>query len=84
MRAIAGMTQEEFAQHRGISARVIKALELGQGNPTVATLKRIGELFGLEVALVPVRREPAAKALQQPANVEPEHARLRECAGLKR
>jgi transcriptional regulator with XRE-family HTH domain len=56
MRAIAGMTQEEFAAHRGVSARVIKAIELGQGNPTVATLNRIGEFFGLEVAFVPVRR----------------------------
>jgi len=58
MRAIAGMTQEEFAQHRGVSARVIKAIELGQGNPTVATLNRIGQFFGLEVAFVPVRRNP--------------------------
>jgi transcriptional regulator with XRE-family HTH domain len=57
MRAIAGMTQQEFAQHRGVSARVIKAIELGQGNPTVATLNRIGEFFGLEVAFVPVRRK---------------------------
>jgi DNA-binding XRE family transcriptional regulator len=56
MRSIAGMTQEEFAQHRGVSARVIKAIELQQGNPTVATLNRIGEFFGLEVAFVPVRR----------------------------
>lgn len=59
MRAIAGMTQEEFARHRGVSARVIKALELGQGNPTVATLNRIGEFFGLEVAFVPVKRPRA-------------------------
>lgn len=59
MRAIAGMTQEEFAQHRGVSARVIKAIELGQGNPTVATLNRIGEFFGLEVAFVPLRRGAA-------------------------
>jgi len=56
MRTIAGMTQDEFAQHRGVSARVIKALELGQGNPTVATLNRIGEFFGLEVGFVPVKR----------------------------
>jgi transcriptional regulator with XRE-family HTH domain len=56
MRAISGMTQEDFARHRGVSARVIKALELGQGNPTVATLNRIGEFFGLEVGFVPKRR----------------------------
>lgn len=59
MRAISGMTQEEFAQHRGVSARVIKAIELGQGNPTVATLNRIGEFFGLEVGFVPARRAAA-------------------------
>ena len=57
MRAIAGMTQEEFARHRGVSARVIKAIELGQGNPTVATMNRIGQFFGLEVAFVPIGRE---------------------------
>lgn len=57
MRAVTGMTQEEFAHHRGVSARVIKAIERGQGNSTVATLNRIGELFGLEVAFVPKRRE---------------------------
>lgn len=62
MRAIAGMTQEEFARHRGVSARVIKALELGQGNPTVATLNRIGEFFGLEVAFVPRRQVASAAA----------------------
>jgi len=63
MRAIAGMTQEEFAQHRGVSARVIKAIELGQGNPTVATLNRIGQFFGLEVAFVPIQR--AQPAMEQ-------------------
>lgn len=62
MRAIAGMTQEEFAHHRGVGARVVKAIELGQGNPTVATLNRIGEFFGLEVAFVPVRRPEPAQA----------------------
>ncbi|MDK6077298.1 helix-turn-helix transcriptional regulator [Massilia varians] len=56
MRAIAGMTQEEFARHREVSARVIKAIELGQGNPTVATLNRIGDFFGLQVGFVPKDR----------------------------
>lgn len=56
MRAIASMTQEEFAEHRGVSPRVIKAIELDQGNPTVATLNRIGEFFGLEVGFVPIRQ----------------------------
>lgn len=60
MRAIAGMTQEEFARHREVSARVIKAIELGQANPTVATLNRIGQFFGLEVAFVPMRKAAVA------------------------
>ena len=64
MRAVTGMTQEEFAVHRGVSARVIKEIERNQANPTVATLNRIGELFGLEVAFVPKRRE--ATVTQQP------------------
>jgi DNA-binding XRE family transcriptional regulator len=67
MRAIAGMTQEEFARHRGVSARVIKAIELGQGNPTVATMNRIGRFFGLEVAFVPIQRELQAEEHLQPA-----------------
>lgn len=68
MRAISGMTQEEFARHRGVSTRVIKAIELGQGNPTMATLNRIGQFFGLEVAFVPVMREAQDNGVLQPAD----------------
>jgi len=68
MRAISGMTQEDFARHRGVSARVVKAIELGQGNPTMATLNRIGQFFGLEVAFVPVRREAQAAGGLQPGD----------------
>lgn len=66
MRAISGMTQEDFARHRGVSARVVKAIELGQGNPTMATLNRIGQFFGLEVAFVPIRREVQVAGSLQP------------------
>lgn len=65
MRAIAGMTQEEFAQHRGVSARVIKAIELNKGNPTVATLNRIGQFFGLEVAFVPLTRATVSNQIPE-------------------
>lgn len=67
MRAIAGMTQEEFARHRGVSARVIKAIELGNANPTVATMNRIGQFFGLQVGFVPIERELQGDAPPQPA-----------------
>lgn len=52
MRTISRLTQAEFAAHRGVSAKVIKELERGVGNPTVDTLNRIGQFFGLEVAFV--------------------------------
>jgi DNA-binding XRE family transcriptional regulator len=68
MRAIAGMTQEEFARHRGVSARVIKAVELGHANPTVATMNRIGQFFGLQVGFVPIERELQGDGLPQLAN----------------
>jgi len=64
MRAVTGMTQEEFAHHRGVSARVIKEIERNHANPTVATLNRIGELFGLEVAFVP--KHQASRVARQP------------------
>ncbi len=52
MRKISRLTQSEFAIHRGVSAKVIKEIERGVGNPTVNTLNRIGQFFGLEVAFV--------------------------------
>jgi len=69
MRAISGMTQEEFARHREVSARVIKAIELGQGNPTVATLNRIGQFFGLELAFVPATRMRADSDAESPPGI---------------
>jgi transcriptional regulator with XRE-family HTH domain len=52
MRKISRLTQPEFANHRGVSVKVIKEIERGVGNPTVNTLNRIGRFFGLEVAFV--------------------------------
>lgn len=52
MRKISRLTQPEFAKHRGVSAKVIKDIERGVGNPTVNTLNQIGAFFGLEVAFV--------------------------------
>jgi transcriptional regulator with XRE-family HTH domain len=52
MRKISGLTQKEFALHRGVSLKVIKDIERGEGNPTVSTLNRIGAIFGLEVSYV--------------------------------
>ncbi len=61
MRAISGMTEEDFARHRGVNAQLIKELELGQGDPTVVTLNQIGGFFGLKVAFIPVRKTSVVK-----------------------
>lgn len=62
MREMTGLTQEEFAAHRGVSRRVIQDIERGTGNPTVNSLNSIAKLFGLQVGFVPIRRkEPASQ-----------------------
>ena len=52
MRQMTGLTQAEFAAHRGVSRRVIQDIERGTGNPTVESLNNIGKLFGLQVGCV--------------------------------
>jgi transcriptional regulator with XRE-family HTH domain len=52
MRKVARMNQEDFAAHRGVGVKVIKDIERGVANPTVGTLNKIGQFFGLEVAFV--------------------------------
>lgn len=52
MRQISGLTQVQFAKHRGLSLLTLKNIESGKGNPTIETLNRIGQLFGLQVGFV--------------------------------
>jgi DNA-binding XRE family transcriptional regulator len=56
MREMTGLTQAQFAAHRGVSRRVIQHIERGTGNPTVGSLSSIVKLFGLQVGLVRIRR----------------------------
>lgn len=62
MRKMTGLTQAEFAAHRGVSRRVIQDIERGTGNPTVESLNSIGKLFGLQVGFVRLRRSEALLA----------------------
>ena len=55
MREISGLTQEQFAKHRGVSLLTLKRIEQGRGNPTVETLNRIGKIFALRVGFVPLK-----------------------------
>ena len=53
MRHISGLTQPEFARHRGISVQALRQIETGKANPTVATLDNIASIFGLKTGFVP-------------------------------
>jgi DNA-binding XRE family transcriptional regulator len=54
MRKILGMTQKEYAKNIvKISPRILSQFETGSGNPTLATLQRIGLPFGLKVTFLP-------------------------------
>jgi DNA-binding XRE family transcriptional regulator len=53
MRHLSGLTQPQFARHRGISVQALRQIEAGTGNPTVKTLDAIAAVFGLRVGFVP-------------------------------
>ena len=50
-RALLGLTQQDLADYTGLSLRIIKDIETGKGNPSVATLSKIAEILGLELHL---------------------------------
>lgn len=56
MRKISRLTQAEFAKHRGISVQALKQIEAGTANPTVATLQKIADIFGLKIGFVPLKK----------------------------
>ena len=63
MREMTGLTQAEFAAHRGVGRRVIQDIERGTGSPTVESLTSIAKRFGLQVGFVPSsRNEPLPSA----------------------
>lgn len=53
MRKISRLTQPEFASHRGISVDALRAIEGDRANPTVETLNKVAQVFGLKVGFVP-------------------------------
>jgi transcriptional regulator with XRE-family HTH domain len=51
MRRVANKTQAEYARLVGVSPRVLIDFERGIGNPTVRTLRRMLEPFGLDLTV---------------------------------
>lgn len=44
------ITQVDLSQMSGLSLATVKDIERGQGNPSLATIKRICEVLGLELS----------------------------------
>ncbi|MGQ4659027.1 helix-turn-helix domain-containing protein [Lysobacter sp. F6437] len=58
MRHVSGLTQPQFARHRGISVQALRQIESGNGNPTIKTLDAIASVFGLRAGFVPAAPPP--------------------------
>lgn len=52
MQKLSGLTQAEFAQHRGVSLPTLKKLLSQGGQHKVETLNKVADIFGLEIAFV--------------------------------
>ncbi len=50
-RQLLGLTQQDLADYSGLSLRIIKSIETGKGNPSVATLTKIAGVLGLELIM---------------------------------
>ncbi|MBW6511403.1 MAG: XRE family transcriptional regulator [Desulfuromonadaceae bacterium] len=58
MRKVLGMNRRDYAEKvLKIGFETLQAVETGQGNPTLKTLRTIGAPFGLDVGFVRKRRE---------------------------
>lgn len=50
-RALLSLTQQDLADYVGVSLRIIRSIEAGKGNPSVATISKIAEVLGLQLQL---------------------------------
>jgi DNA-binding XRE family transcriptional regulator len=56
MRLAAGMTQAQYAEMAGVDLRIVAAIEKGNGNPRLDTLRKLGRPYGLCVSFVKPQR----------------------------
>lgn len=62
LRAERGWSLDQLASRSGVSKGVLVALEQGRSNPSLATLARVGDAFGVPVTrLVDVSDEPVVR-----------------------
>ena len=44
-----GLTEEQLSEKSGVARQVIRNIESGTGNPTLATLDKLGEALGIRL-----------------------------------
>lgn len=55
MRELTNLGQDDFAKLIGVAPRTFKDFESGKGNPTLSTLEKIAQPFGLQVVFRPIK-----------------------------
>ena len=50
-RALLGISQQDLSDYSGVGISTVKDLERGVGNPSIATLRKILDVVGLEMIL---------------------------------
>ena len=50
-RDVLRVSQEQVAELAGVGLRTLKALESGNGNPTLETLLKVADVLGMELKL---------------------------------
>lgn len=50
-REVLKITQEQLAEMAEVGLRTLKSIEKGKGNPTIATINKLGMVLGMELKL---------------------------------
>jgi transcriptional regulator with XRE-family HTH domain len=50
-RELLRLRQEDLSEMSGIAIKTIHLIEKGSGNPSIATIEKIGDILGLELIL---------------------------------
>lgn len=73
IRALDGRSQQEFAERLGMSVKVIRAIESGNGNPSYDSLSKIAAAADLRVVFASHSR--SVEVMDPSARAEEEHLR---------
>jgi transcriptional regulator with XRE-family HTH domain len=74
LRKLHGLSQADLAAMLGVNLKVIRSIESGLGNPSFASVEKLGDAFGLDMVFI--KKGAAAELLDVAARIQ-EKARSR-------